>query len=741
MIHSKEQEDNRPTTHGLLTGRQLQRAAILLAVLIGFALRFFRLDFHELSELEGAAYVFSQLPFIVQTQFFLEQGEPFLHGSFLLQNVWHSITGTSVFAWRAISALCSFLVVPLAYRFAKEMKLGKVATFAATLWVAMNYSAIWDSQTVLLHSLSLLLTTTSAVLALKFIGGRESRETMVVYVLCTAASFYTHAFAALALLAQNLYVLFLLARDRSVGGRASSVRPARSLLLRWTVSQIAIGALCAPWLVSAWPTITDFTELALAPASSPWPTLVRGLGRTTIGLAVPEGIWLLSASLLAIAIITSAILGPVLAVWRETDRRRKGASVGIENEQQEISGEQKAQSLFRGHNPTVLLLLYVLVSWFTYWVRYQVYPFFLGSAHGFALAPFLLLLVVGLANIGNWVEGMLGPRWKTWTGGADTGVLRALNRTGIGNIAAASLILVIVAGNMFSLRNYYFDPPFTTSRGLRELSDTLDRWSAGLDPAEVRFAQIFPDPALWNFYYSGEVEHISLPPWPFDSEGALEAVDIQRSSGVQRILLLIRSEIDQDDIEIVLQSKRSRLDMEIPSQGQTLAETTDIARQALASSYQFAGQETVGPWLAELYARPHPQLWRLSDVEFANGLTLERAQVSPDFPPSGGRLVVHTEWSGDPASLTGGEKLFLHLLDESGNLVAQWDPEFRMDSSQVLTSVAMPIPSTLPAGPMRLIAGLYDVNTKGAPRILTESGEESLLLVFFQVTECDACGR
>ena len=96
MIYSKEQEDNRPTTHGLLTGRQLQRAAILLAVLIGFALRFFRLDFHELSELEGAAYVFSQLPFIVQTQFFLEQGEPFLHGSFLLQNVWHSITGTSV---------------------------------------------------------------------------------------------------------------------------------------------------------------------------------------------------------------------------------------------------------------------------------------------------------------------------------------------------------------------------------------------------------------------------------------------------------------------------------------------------------------------------------------------------------------------------------------------------------------------------------------------------------------------
>ena len=140
--------------------------------------------------------------------------------------------------------------------------------------------------------------------------------------------------------------------------------------------------------------------------------------------------------------------------------------------------------------------------------------------------------------------------------------------------------------------------------------------------------------------------------------------------------------------------------------------------------------------------RPHPQQMEDSSAsEFANGLTLERAQVSPDFPPAGGRLVVHTEWNGDPAALTGGEKLFLHLLDESGNLVAQWDPEFRMDSSQVLTSVAMPIPPNIPVGPLRLIAGLYDVNTEGAPRILTESGEESLLLVYFQVAACDACGR
>ena len=199
----------------------------------------------------------------------------------------------------------------------------------------------------------------------------------------------------------------------------------------------------------------------------------------------------------------------------------------------------------------------------------------------------------------------------------------------------------------------------------------------------------FSEPALW-YYYTGGVELTHVPHGPNDAEGALEAVDKLRNEGILRFILPVREDGDQA--------------------------AADVVRQALASSYQLAGQETVGPWLVELYARPDPQRWRLLNVKFANGLTLERAQVSPDFPPAGGRLVVHTEWSGDPAALTGGEKLFLHLLDESGNLVAQWDPEFRMDSSQVLTSVAMPIPSTLPAGPLRLIAGLYDVlNRKARP--------------------------
>ena len=94
------------------------------------------------------------------------------------------------------------------------------------------------------------------------------------------------------------------------------------------------------------------------------------------------------------------------------------------------------------------------------------------------------------------------------------------------------------------------------------------------------------------------------------------------------------------------------------------------------------------------------------------GLVLERVEVSPQWPPAGGRLVVHMEWRGDPTALTGGEKIFLHLVDESGNLITQWDPEFRMESADHSIAAAMPIPSEVPDGSLRLLAGLYDVTCR-----------------------------
>ena len=205
----------------------------------------------------------------------------------------------------------------------------------------------------------------------------------------------------------------------------------------------------------------------------------------------------------------------------------------------------------------------------------------------------------------------------------------------------------------------------------------------------------------------------------FDVEGSAIRVQELLESGVQRVILPVQLAPNWDP--------------------------TGIAQEALASAYRLTVQDTVGVWPLQLYSLPNPQRWRLLDVAFANGLTLTRAQVGPATVQAGGIQVIHMDWSGDPTSLSGGEKIFLHLLDESGNLVAQTDPELRMDSPTASFSVGLHVPSTLPPGSLRLMAGLYhhlfagDITLEGAPKILTDSGDDSFLLAYFEYVACDSC--
>ena len=56
MTRSNEQEDASPNKHQVPADRQSLRAVVLIAVLIGFALRLYRLDSQELGDLEGVVY-------------------------------------------------------------------------------------------------------------------------------------------------------------------------------------------------------------------------------------------------------------------------------------------------------------------------------------------------------------------------------------------------------------------------------------------------------------------------------------------------------------------------------------------------------------------------------------------------------------------------------------------------------------------------------------------------------------
>ena len=713
MTRPNESEAFRSMSKGLVADIRFQRASVLFAVVSGFALRFYQLGDQELLVYEGVYYWFSQLPPSIHFQLFRESSQLIFPASHLLNHYWVLLVGSGEFALRSISALVGTLSIPLVHLLARELRLPAFPALAATLLIAFSAYAVRSNQIIVLHSLSLTLSIAGAALAVRLFSGSESRAVFLAYVLCGAAAVYTHAFAALGILAQNSFALFLLAGAFRGSKGAPFPRPARKMLTRWVWAQFCVLALSFPLLLSAWPETVDF--IWTAPPSSIASQLWLRISSYSIGGQVPDRVWLLNAGLIGSALVLASVIGAL----RLAHGKGEPAGRTVESVEGDESGidlpSRYSMPKGPGLHTTVFLLLFLLMSPLAYWGPLYRQWFMQGSLYAITLPPFLLLMSVGVTRLGGWIESWLGWRWRNWIDGPGADGQTILSRVRIGSVAAVTLVLVLVAGNLYTWRNYHEDPQFSSSRGLRELAAVLERWSAGLYLDEVHILQSFPDPTLFLYYYTGDVEDSVLPRHDDDLESATEAVAALRDDNVLRIILPVSLEDE----------------MEAP----------DLARQAIASSYQLAVQETVGPWLVELYSRPYPESWRLFDVEFANGLTLERAQVSPAVPPPGGQLVVHMEWSGDPTTLTGGEKVFLHLLDDTGALVAQWDPELRMEQSPFLKSAAMPVPADLPAGPLRLIAGLYDVNEEGAPRILSGTGEDAVQLVYFNVVECDACGR
>lgn len=248
---------------------------------------------------------------------------------------------------------------------------------------------------------------------------------------------------------------------------------------------------------------------------------------------------------------------------------------------------------------------------------------------------------------------------------------------------------------IFSLTNHFANPAYSKTRGWRELAGAFQRFSAGLPPEQVRLAQNFPDPTIW-YYYTGPVEHIVLPPAANDAAGADEAVATLVTEGVARVIL--------------------------PVQPAAWWDGSGIGPASLAQKYTLTAQTPVGVWPLEIYSRGPVTLQPLA-VEFVNGVRLTGAVVEPDRIVPGGLLVVYLQWDAQRADLHGSEKVFVHLLDSAGQIVGQVDTPFQSGAGEA-TVYGILLPENPPAGPYRLIAGLYDPSLTGAPRIQTMTGAE-----------------
>jgi hypothetical protein len=327
-----------------------------------------------------------------------------------------------------------------------------------------------------------------------------------------------------------------------------------------------------------------------------------------------------------------------------------------------------------------LLLLYGGVPLFATWYGAQSRPIF-NERYLVAAVPAIYLLMAAA------VDGRrFHPPWGR-----------------LFDVGAGLLAAVVVVGMLISLSRAFNDPMYSKTRGWRELARAFDRYSAGLAPDVVRIAENFPDPTLW-YYYRGPVEHVVLPPQAQDGAGAQASVAALADGGVARILLPVQPAANWD--------------------------SAGIAPAALAERYALAHAEQVGNWPLQVYAQP--TALTAASVQFRNGVQLRGFVAAPAALPPGGLLTVHLDWTGDPAQLTGGEKVSVQLLDAAGQLVAQDDRPLQLTDPAAgatgLATYGMVLPDGLAAGPYRLVAALYDESQSGAPRVLTAGGADLVQL-------------
>ncbi len=333
-----------------------------------------------------------------------------------------------------------------------------------------------------------------------------------------------------------------------------------------------------------------------------------------------------------------------------------------------------------GQRALIVLTLYLLIPLLATWASARSRPIFNERYLIAAAPPFYLLLAAALAST--------------------TGSRSLLRRTlGLG------LALALLVGVGLSLDRAYHDPAFSKTIGWRELATAMQRLAAGMPLAQTRLVDNAPDPTLW--YYTGPLPHLTLPPAAQDRVGSQRAV----------------AELAADDVRRVILARK----------GSAGWDASDIAPTTLAEVYTLVAEAPVRDWTVQVYVRPPATLAPVGE-RFAKDMILAAAAAEPLALSPGGVVAVHLRWQGEPEALAGSEKVFLHLVDGEGRLVAQDDRPLDGEIGSV-RSYGIRLPSELAPGRYRLVAGLYDPGQPGAPRLLTERGQDSVVLAELIATQ------
>ncbi|MEM7538087.1 MAG: phospholipid carrier-dependent glycosyltransferase [Chloroflexota bacterium] len=675
----------------------VHRLLLLGLILLAFALRVYHLDTQELRGDEVFGYFFSLRPFNNIIEATIDLQEPHPVASYFLAHVWLDWAENTTAHSRAsrlahnesivrfLSVWFGVLAVPLLYQLARALSLVRTTQLMATLLLTISPYAIWHSQDARMYTMSLALTTASTLCAVNWLRVEQKRVWAVGYIVTNWLALHTHYFAVFILIAQNLFMVSTWAwsmvsshriplRDLHGGTRQDDVLIIQgSTLVRWIIMQTVIALAYLPWLFWAYGTLTGYR------GNGDSPPLIDALLRALRIFTVGNGVFY------------SAVFAIILL------------ALGI-------------ASLYQTKRHTAWLLsLYLFVPLLITWTSAIQRPIFNERYLIAATPPFYLLIAAGISL------PSANNLWQCIRGQCIRGqCIRGRQDKRISLATSIFLVCTVVALMLLSTQQHYMDPSDSKTRGWRKLAVMLNRYSDDLPSERVRIAQNFPDPTLWYYYHGSvqePVQHIMLPPAPHDRAGSLREIRALLDADVERILIPIQPAPNWDG--------------------------SNIAVDALSASYINLVQTPVSDWLLHVYVRV-PLTNREAGTPvatFVNGLTLGHVDVSSERLVPRGLLVVYMTWHYQESQqlytqMTGTEKVFVQLLNEAGQLVAQDDRPLGMppvdkqtgeqgqDIKDHQTVYGILLPADLASGTYRLIAGLYEPSVEGAPRILTDSGAD-----------------
>ena len=478
------------------------------ALLLAFALRLFLLPAQSLRGDEAYGVIAAGQGWAGLANV-LATSDPHPPLYYVLLSLWLPLAGYSEFALRFLSVLPSVLLVTVVYALGRQLFDRRIALIGALL-AAINPFYVWHAQDARMYSLLGTMAATSALLMLMaWQKGGWLRWT--AYIVVTALALYTHYFAALTLLVQNLLVIgsLVLAAHRAIAHRPSIGRLIRTVARDpqtrpWIAAQLAILLLYLPWLVVAAQLFSTFG--GYVPPAGFLTLLLEAL----IGFSLGPTLDLYAAFLLTIG------YGMLLGI---------GLFQGRESPSAPLPHGSSAPPLLadsRWFSAIYLLAPVLLVAALSQWR-----PMF-HERYLIGITPFyLLLLAQGLVTAS---EAFIRPRDPAQTPTTRAVVRRA--RLGLG-------LLYIVAASAFALSNHYFNPVYAKSPDWRGMTAYL---RAHERPGDL-IIENTPETAF-TYYYAlaptggGRSERILLPEHSL-ADGAATAARLDTLSQKHRRLWLI----------------------------------------------------------------------------------------------------------------------------------------------------------------------------------------------------------